>query len=41
MKRYFKSIYTGQIYEMDSEPKFGGYVETTKEEYEEYKRLYL
>jgi hypothetical protein len=33
---YFKSTYTGQIYRLNFIPQYGGYEETTKEEYEEY-----
>lgn len=35
---YFKSIHTGQIYEMDFIPQYGGWELSTKEEYEKQKR---
>lgn len=31
--RYFESVVTGQVYERDCEPAFGGYEEVTKEDY--------
>lgn len=35
---YFKSTYTGQIYEMSFIPQYGGWEPSTKEEYEKQKR---
>ena len=35
---YWKSIYTGQIHEVDFIPKFDGWELATKEEYEEQQR---
>ena len=35
---YFKSIYTGQIYEVDFIPKGIGWELSTKEEYENWKK---
>lgn len=33
---YIKSIYTGQVYEADRMPKFGGYVKVSEKEYKNY-----
>jgi hypothetical protein len=33
---YIKSVYTGQVYEVDEMPKFGGYELSTKEEFDAY-----
>ena len=33
---YIRSIYTGQIYEVESMPEYEGYELSTREEYEEY-----
>lgn len=35
---YFKSIYTGQIYEVNFIPQFEGWELSTKEEYEEQQK---
>ena len=35
---YWKSVYTGQIHEVDFIPKFGGWELSTKEEYEEQQK---
>ena len=35
---YWRSVYTGQIHEVDFIPKFGGWELATKEEYEEQQR---
>lgn len=36
---YFKSTYTGVIFEADFIPKFGGWELSTKEAFEEQKKL--
>lgn len=36
MTYYFKSIYSGQVYKAPFKPKFGGWEETTEEEYIAY-----
>ena len=37
-KSYWKSTYTGEIYEMETDwkPKFGGWEKTTEEEYKKF-----
>ena len=35
---YIKSIYTGQVYEVEEMPKFGGYEMVGKAEYEAWKK---
>ena len=35
---YFKSIYTGQIHEVDFIPQFGGWELARKEDYEEQQK---
>jgi len=37
-KSYWKSTYTGEIYEMEADwkPKFGGWERTTEEEYKKF-----
>ena len=37
---YVKSIYTGQIYEVECLPKYGGYELSTKEEYDRQRKEY-
>ena len=37
---YFKSIITGQIYELDFIPKYDGFELSTKEEYEAWNKIH-
>jgi hypothetical protein len=35
---YIKSIHTNQVYKVEEFPMYGGYIESTREEYEEFCR---
>lgn len=37
-KMYIKSIHTNQVYKVKEFPMYGGYIESTREEYEEFCR---
>lgn len=37
-KMYIKSIHTNQVYKVEEFPMYGGYIESTREEYEEFCR---
>ena len=38
---YFRSVYTGQVFEVDFIPQFGGWELATKEEFEEWTKAHL